>query len=82
MPTGTRTAPRKRGFAAMSPDKQREIARRGGIEAHKKGTAHEFNSYEAKIAGHRGGLAVSQNRRHMAEIGRRGGEASGTTRRP
>jgi uncharacterized protein len=41
----------RRGFAAMSPEQQREIARKGG-------------------------LTVSRNRRHMAEIGRIGGERS------
>lgn len=41
-----------RGFAAMDPRDQREIARKGGE-------------------------AVSQNREHMAAIGRKGGEASG-----
>lgn len=28
----------------------------------------------------KGGLAVSQNRQHMAEIGRKGGESSGESR--
>jgi general stress protein YciG len=42
---------RPRGFAAMSPELQREIARKGG-------------------------QTVSQDRDHMASIGRRGGEAS------
>jgi hypothetical protein len=32
----------KRGFATMSPDVVRELARRGGIAAHRLGTAHEF----------------------------------------
>jgi general stress protein YciG len=41
-----------RGFAAMDPREQREIARKGGA-------------------------AVSQDREHMAAIGRKGGEASG-----
>jgi len=41
----------RRGFAAMSPEQQREIARKGG-------------------------LTVSRNRRHMADIGRVGGEHS------
>ncbi|WP_276131790.1 KGG domain-containing protein [Polluticoccus soli] len=45
-----------RGFASMDPQKQREIASKGGH-------------------------AVSGNREHMAEIGRRGGEASGESRR-
>lgn len=67
----------KRGFAAMGPQKQREIARRGGQTAHQKGTAHEFTPDEARIAGRRGGRAVSKNRQYMAEIGRRGGQSSG-----
>ena len=66
----------KRGFAAMSAQKQREIARRGGQAAHKKGTAHEFTSDEARIAGHRGGRALSSNRQYMSEIGRKGGHSS------
>ena len=36
----------KRGFAAMSKEKQREIASKGGRAAHQKGTAHEFDSGE------------------------------------
>jgi len=66
----------KRGFAAMNSQKQREIARRGGQAAHKKGTAHEFTSDEARIAGHRGGRALSSNRQYMSEIGRKGGHSS------
>src|SRR5262249_3842343 len=64
----------KRGFATMGAQKQREIARRGGQTAHKKGTAHEFTPDEAHIAGHRGGKVVSSNRQYMAEIGRKGGQ--------
>lgn len=66
-----------RGFASMDDDKQREIASQGGRAAHEKGTAHEFNSQEAREAGKKGGEAVSQDREHMAEIGRKGGENSG-----
>lgn len=46
-----------RGFAGMSQDKRSAIARLGGIAAHKKGTAHEFNREEARVAGQRGGLS-------------------------
>ncbi|HVR41823.1 MAG TPA: KGG domain-containing protein [Thermoanaerobaculia bacterium] len=69
-----------RGFASMNPDKQKEIARKGGRAAHAKGTAHEFTPDEARAAGRKGGEAVSQNRAHMAEIGRRGGERRGAKR--
>jgi general stress protein YciG len=65
-----------RGFASMDPQRQREIAREGGKAAHVKGTAHEFNSDEARMAGKKGGEVVSQNREHMAEIGRKGGRSS------
>ena len=61
------------GFAAMDPEKQREIARRGGEAAHRLGKAHEFTDEEARAAGSKGGLKVSQDRNHMAEIGRLGG---------
>ena len=69
-----------RGFASMDPEKQKEIARKGGRAAHAKGTAHEFTSDEARSAGRKGGEAVSRNRQHMAEIGRRGGERRGAKR--
>ena len=45
----------RRGFASMSPDKQREIASKCGRAAHAKGTAHEWNSDEARAAGRKGG---------------------------
>ncbi|WP_050466809.1 KGG domain-containing protein [Herbaspirillum chlorophenolicum] len=45
-----------RGFAAMDPGKQRQIASMGGKAAHAKGAAHEFTSAEAREAGRKGGL--------------------------
>lgn len=69
-----------RGFASMDREKQREIASKGGRAAHQKGTAHEFDSGEARAAGRKGGMTVSRNREHMAAIGRRGGEARGANR--
>lgn len=67
----------KKGFASMDEEKQREIASKGGRAAHEKGTAHEFNSEKAREAGRKGGESVSQDKEHMAEIGRKGGESSG-----
>lgn len=46
-----------RGFASMDPDKQREIASKGGKAAHESGNAHEFTSEEAREAGRKGGQA-------------------------
>jgi hypothetical protein len=39
----------------MSPEKQREIASKGGRAAHEKGTAHEWTADEARSAGRKGG---------------------------
>ena len=39
----------------MTPEKQREIASKGGRAAHQKGTAHEWTSDEARSAGRKGG---------------------------
>jgi len=44
-----------RGFASMTREQQREIASKGGKAAHLKGTAHEWNSEEARAAGRKGG---------------------------
>ena len=45
----------RRGFAAMDPDKQRAIARKGGQFAHAYGTAHQWTRKEAAEAGRKGG---------------------------
>jgi hypothetical protein len=64
----------------MDPEKQREIARKGGKAAHEKGTAHEFTADEARNAGRKGGERVSSDRAHMSRIGRLGGKSSATRR--
>ena len=65
----------RRGFASMDPSRQREIASKGGKAAHATGTAPEWSSDEARVAGQKGGVAVSRDRAHMAAIGREGGES-------
>jgi general stress protein YciG len=62
-------APRKerRGFASMSPEKQREIASKGGRAAHQKGTAHEWTSEEARSAGRKGGQISRGGRGRLVE---------------
>jgi uncharacterized protein len=77
----THMATSKRGFASMDAAKQREIASKGGRAAHAKGTAHEFTSDEARVAGRKGGEAVSRDRAHMAAIGREGGHSRGARAR-
>lgn len=76
--TGQRSG---RGFAGMDAQRQREIASLGGRAAHQRGTAHEFTSEEARAAGRKGGEAVSQDRKHMAEIGSKGGQSRGQRNR-
>jgi general stress protein YciG len=60
---GTVSRKTPRGFAAMDPQAQRAIAAKGGRAAHQKGTAHEFTSEEARIAGRKGGEASRGGRR-------------------
>lgn len=65
----------KRGFASMDRERQRQIASLGGRASHASGRGHEFTPEEAREAGRKGGEIVSRDRRHMAEIGRQGGQA-------
>lgn len=58
--------PRKKGFANLSPERQSEVARLGGLAAHAKGAAHEFDSAEARAAGVKGGLRSGEVRRALA----------------
>ncbi|MGD9903202.1 MAG: KGG domain-containing protein [Vicinamibacterales bacterium] len=57
----------RRGFASMSPEKQREIASKGGRAAHAKGTAHEWSSVEARDAGRKGGMVSRGGRGKLPE---------------
>jgi general stress protein YciG len=69
-----------RGLAAMTKERQREIAKRGGKAAHERGTAHEFSGSEAREAGRKGGEAVSSDREYMSRIGREGARKSAIVR--
>jgi general stress protein YciG len=73
----------RRGFAGMDPQKQREIASKGGKAAHAKGTAHEFTPDEAREAGRKGGQAAHERGtahqftpEEAREAGRKGGRSS------
>ena len=57
----------RRGFASMTPEKQREIASKGGRAAHQKGTAHEWTSEEARSAGRKGGQISRGGRGRLPE---------------
>ena len=56
-----------RGFASMDREKQRAIASKGGKAAHKKGTAHQWTSKEAREAGRKGGQASRGGRGRLPE---------------
>ena len=64
---------RGRGFAGMDRERQRQISSQGGKAAHQKGTAHEFDSNEAREAGRKGGMVSGGRRRarEQAQQGRR-----------
>jgi hypothetical protein len=51
----------------MSPEKQREIASKGGRAAHEKGTAHEWTADEARSAGRKGGQVSRGGRGRLTE---------------
>jgi hypothetical protein len=51
----------------MTPEKQREIASKGGRAAHQKGTAHEWTSEEARTAGRKGGQVSRGGRGKLPE---------------
>ena len=68
-----------RGLGCLPENRRREIASLGGKAAHVKGTAHKFDSAQAKSAGEKGGRAVSADREHMAQIGSLGGKAKRPT---
>ena len=57
----------RRGFASMSPERQKEIASKGGRAAHEKGTAHEWTPEEARRAGRKGGQVSRGGRGRLLE---------------
>jgi len=65
----------RRGFASMSPEKQREIASKGGRAAHEKGTAHEWSADEARSAGRKGGQVSRGGRGRLVEPSDPGAQA-------
>jgi len=74
------TTQRKRGFASLTTERRREIARQGGQTAQARGVAHRFTIEEAREAGRKGGRSISRDRLHMSAIGRKGGSQSGKRR--
>lgn len=69
------TEKKKQGMAALSPERRKEIARKGGIAASR-------NFQHMSEIGRKGGQAVSQDRSHMSAIGKRGGAAGANKPEP
>ncbi len=58
-----RMGQKPRGLAALSPERRREIASKGGRAAHAKGTSYEWTPEEARRAGRKGGSALHRRRK-------------------
>ncbi len=78
-----------RGFASMSPEKQREIARKGGRSVPAEKRSFSQNADLAAAAGRKGGQSVdpakrsfSKNPTLASDAGRKGGHASHGGGRP
>lgn len=76
-----------RGFASMDPEKQQEIASKGGQSVAPEDRSFSQDRELASEAGRKGGESVapedrsfSQDRELASEAGRKGGEASGQSR--
>ena len=60
-----------RGFATLKkrdPARQREIAAMGGKASHAQGTAHQWDSDEASVAGKKGAAEGHRRRVERGEI--------------
>lgn len=75
---------KKQGFAALSPERRKEIASRGGTAAHASGTAHRFTSESAKLAGmksHERGTSNHWTTESARIAGAKGGRAAAAKRK-
>jgi uncharacterized protein len=51
----------------MDKEQQLKIARKGGVMAHLKGTAHTWTPEQARAAGKKGGAATRRTRTDMSD---------------
>lgn len=68
-----------RGIGGRDKEKQEDGARKGGKEARRQGKPHEFDSEEARTAGHKGGEkapAQGAAREEARKAGREGEQRS------
>jgi general stress protein YciG len=63
------TEKRKQGFAALTPERRREIASMGGRTAQANGVSHRWTSETGAAAGRKGGRATKRKfDAHLDEI--------------
>jgi general stress protein YciG len=74
---------KKRGFASMDPEKQRAIARKGGLSVPSEKRSFSQNADLAASAGRKGGQSVDPEKRSFSrdpslasKAGAKGGHAS------
>ena len=79
----------KHGFASMDPEKQREIARKGGMSVPPEKRSFSTNPELAVQAGRKGGQSVdpaqrsfSRDHRLASKAGAKGGHASHSGKSP
>lgn len=80
-PTGKPVRKSRRGFASMTPERQREIARKGGLAVPKEKRTFFKDKALAQVAGRKGGQNLKPSERSFAkdkglaaEAGRKGGK--------
>lgn len=61
-----------KNFGTMDPERQREIARQGGLAAHASGHGRRWTTEEARDAARKGGLMQAAIPGRMRELGRKG----------
>lgn len=73
----------KRGFAAMDPEKLREISRKGGQTSQAKGTAHKLTQDESEWGGYVSShlLLEKYGTEHFSEMGKLGGRGKWKSRK-
>jgi len=59
---------RARGLAAMSPERRREIASKGGRTSQARGTAHQWTPEEASAAGKKGSLRYARRNEQQGQL--------------
>ena len=69
VPEASPNGKKRRGFAVISEELRKEISRKGGRAAHAAGTAHEFTSEEARVAGRKGGYVSHAKRQARKAAG-------------